>query len=129
MHAMKEIRRKGFTLIELLVVMTIIATLLSLAAPRYIGNVEKANEATLRENLATLRDGLDKYYADTGKYPIKLDDLVQYKYFRKIPLDPITDSNRTWVIVPPEDPKKGGIFDVHSGAAGRAHDGTFYREW
>jgi general secretion pathway protein G len=129
MEVMNGYRIKGFTLIELLVVMTIIATLLTLALPRYIGNVDKANEATLRENLATLRDGLDKYYADTGKYPMKLDDLVEHKYFRKIPLDPITDSNLTWIIVPPSDPQKGGIFDVHSGAAGHAHDGTLYREW
>src|SRR4051812_34797539 len=89
--------RKGFTLIELLVVMAIIATLLALAAPRYIGNVDRAKEATLRENLASLRDVLDKHYADAGKYPTNLDGLVAGKYLRKIPLDPITDSNRTWV--------------------------------
>lgn len=129
MRSMKQIRQIGFTLIELLVVMTIIATLLSLAAPRYIGNVQKASEATLRENLSSLRDGIDKFYADNGKYPMNLDELVQRRYFRKIPLDPITDSNKTWVIVPPEDPKKGGVFDVHSGAPGRARDGTYYREW
>jgi len=129
MRTYKQSRLRGFTLIELLVVMAIIATLLSLAVPRYIGNVEKANEATLQENLATLRDVIDKFYADTGKYPTKLDDLVKNKYFRKVPLDPITDSNQTWVIVPPEDPQKGGIFDVHSGAQGRARNGTLYKEW
>jgi general secretion pathway protein G len=122
-------KRLGFTLIELLVVMAIIATLLALAAPRYIGNVDKAREATLKENLATLRDSLDKHYADTGKYPAALDDLVTRKYLRRIPLDPITDSNRTWIIVAPADPQAGKVFDVASGAPGRARDGTSFRDW
>lgn len=119
----------GFTLIELLVVMAIIATLLTLAAPRYIGSVEKSKEAVLRENLASLRDVLDKYYADTGKYPLALDELVTRKYMRKIPIDPIMDSNRTWIVVPPDDAQKGAVFDIHSGATGKARDGTPYREW
>jgi len=119
----------GFTLIELLVVMTIIATLLTLAAPRYMGNVDKARESVLTENLATLRDVIDKHYADTGRYPTELQDLVTSRYIRKIPLDPLTDSNRTWIIVPSQDPEKAGIFDIHSGAKTRARDGSYYRDW
>ncbi len=124
-----QLRRAGFTLIELLVVMAIIATLLTLAVPRYIGNVEKAKEATLRENLSTLRDVVDKHYADTGKYPASLDDLVTRKYLRKIPVDPITDSNQTWVVVAPDDPQKGGVYNVHSGAPGKARDGSAFQDW
>ena len=90
--------KKGFTLIELLVVMAIIATLLSLVAPRYFHSVDKSNEAVLRENLATLRDLLDKHYADTGKYPDNLQVLVAKKYLRSIPVDPVTGSAETWVI-------------------------------
>lgn len=127
MNRLKKI--KGFTLIELLVVMAIIATLLSFAAPRYIGNVDKAKESVLRENLSTLRDVLDKFYADTGKYPQALDELVTRKYLRKIPLDPITDSNRSWVVVPPENPDLGAVFDIHSSATARARDGSLYRDW
>lgn len=119
----------GFTLIELLVVMAIIATLLSLAAPRYIGNVDKAKESVLKENLASLRDVLDKHYADKGKYPANLDELVAHRYLRKLPIDPITDSNKTWVVVPPADVQLGGVFDVRSGASGKARDGTNYRDW
>lgn len=122
-------KQTGFTLIELLVVMTIIATLLSLAAPRYMGNVDRAKEAVLRENLASLRDGLDKHYTDKGKYPAALDELVTQKYMRKIPIDPITDNNRSWIVVPPSDPEKGGVFDVHSGATTKSRDGTSYRDW
>jgi len=122
-------KKRGFTLIELLVVMAIIATLLTFAAPRYIGNVDKARESVLRENLASIRDVLDKFYGDTGKYPQSLDDLVTHKYLRKIPLDPVTESNKTWVVVAPENPDLGGVFDVHSGSSALAKDGTLYREW
>lgn len=121
--------RKGFTLIELLVVMAIIATLLALVAPRYFHSVEKSKEAVLRENLGTLRDLLDKHYADTGKYPENLQALVAKKYLRSIPMDPITGSADSWVAVPPENPERGGIYDIRSGALGKARDGTPYSEW
>ena len=121
--------RGGFTLIELLVVMAIVGLLASLVVPRYIGNVDKAKEAVLRENLATLRDVLDKHYADRGKYPAKLPDLVTDRYLRQIPDDPITESNQTWLVVPPPNPEMGGVFDVKSGAPGRGRNGRLYREW
>jgi len=121
--------RRGFTLIELLVVMAIIATLLTIALPRYFGSVERSKEAVLHQDLSILRDALDKYYGDTGKYPDALEDLVNKRYLRAIPVDPITDSATTWVIVPPEDPAKGGIYSVKSGASGKARDGTAYAEW
>jgi general secretion pathway protein G len=120
---------RGFTLIELLVVMTIIATLLTLAVPRYFGSLEKAKEAVLREDLAMFRDALDKFFSDTGAYPAVLEDLVLRKYLRSIPVDPITESAATWVIVPPNDQRKGGIYSVKSGAEGLARDGTSYRDW
>jgi general secretion pathway protein G len=122
------VKRNGFTLIELLVVMAIIALLLTVAAPRYIGKVERAKEATLRENLATLRDVLDKHYADHGKYPMKLEELVERRYLRRVPLDPYTESDQTWLLVPPPDPEKGAIFDVHSGANGKTDSGAPLRE-
>lgn len=123
------IRLRGFTLVELLVVLAIIATLLSVAAPRYTGSVDKAKEAVLKENLATLREAIDKFAGDTGKYPATLDDLVTKRYLRRIPLDPITDSSTTWVVVPPTDPQKGAIFDVKSGASGKSRDGTVFGDW
>jgi len=121
--------KRGFTLIELLVVMTIIALLLTIAVPRYFGNIDRTKEAVLRENLATIRESLDKFYADTGKYPASVDELVNLRYLRKIPVDPITDSANTWTVIPPADPKKGGIYDVKSGARGKARDGTLYSDW
>jgi len=126
---MKNIGGKGFTLIELLVVMAIIALLLSLAAPRYFSSVEKSRETLLRQNLSLTRHVLDQYYGDNGKYPDTLEALVTTKYLRSLPFDPLTDSNSSWIIVPPDTPEKGGVFDIHSGAPGNARDGTAYREW
>ena len=125
------IRRQGvgFTLIELLVVFAVIALLVSIVAPRYFNSVEKSKETVLKQDLSTMRDALDKYYGDTGKYPDALEDLVSKKYLRKLPVDPITESAETWAIVPPEDTEKGGVFDIHSGAPGNARDGTPYSSW
>ena len=121
--------RRGFTLIELLVVLAIIATLLTIALPRYFGSIDKSKEAVLRENLFLMREAIGRYYADRGRYPETLDALAADKYLRKVPLDPITDSATTWVVVPPEDPQKLGVYDVRSGAPGKAIDGTEYTQW
>lgn len=123
--------KRGFTLIELLVTMAIIATLLAIAVPRYLGSVDKAKEAVLRENLAAMRDAIDKYYGDTGKYPTDLDTLVQARYLRAVPLDPITESATTWVLTPPPGGSGGdaGVYDVRSGAEGAGRDQKPYGEW
>ena len=122
-------KRPGFTLIELLVVLAIIATLLTIAVPRYYASLDKSKEAVLKENLYQLRDAIGKYYGDRGKYPESLQALATDKYLRKLPLDPITDSDATWIVVPPEDPQKGGVFDVRSGAQGKGLDGTEFSTW
>ena len=119
----------GFTLIELLVTMAIIAVLLTLAVPRYFGRVEAANEAVLRDDLHQMRDALDKYYGDNNRYPDQLQDLVTKRYLRRIPPDPITGSDKSWVVVPPKDPRLGGVADVKSGAPGKARDGTPFNAW
>lgn len=121
--------RNGFTLIELLVAMTIIALLLSIVTPRYFHSVSKAEEAVLKQDLSLMREALDKYHADTGKYPDTLEDLITRKYFRKIPVDPITQSSTTWILIPPSSDEKGAIFDIKSGAPGTGKDGTAYADW
>lgn len=123
------VKRRAFTLIELLVALAIVALLLSIVVPRYFGGIARAEESTLRANLAILRDALDKHYADTGRYPDTLEVLVARKYLRSVPEDPLTRARSTWVIVPPEDRTRGGVFDVKSGAPGRASDGKAYAEW
>jgi general secretion pathway protein G len=123
------VRRTGFTLIELLVALAIIALLLSIAVPRYFGGLARADEAALREDLMLMRDAIDKHFADTGRYPAALGELVTKKYLRAIPPDPITQSTATWIQVPPADARLGGVFDVKSGAPGTGVDGKPYAQW
>ena len=120
---------KGFTLIELLVVMAIIATLLSIVSPRYFNSIDKAKETVLRQDLAIMRDAIDKFYSDMGSYPITLDELVERRYLRSIPIDPLTESNETWVEMPPLNEEEEGVYDVSSGYNGQALDGSYYEEW
>ena len=122
-------RAGGFTLVELLVVMAVIATLLTIAVPRYYTSLDRSKEVVLKENLYQMRDAIGKYYGDKGKYPESLDALASERYLRKVPLDPITESTTTWVVVTPEDPQKGGVIDVRSGAQGKALDGTEFTTW
>jgi general secretion pathway protein G len=121
--------KRGFTLIELLVVLAIVATLLTLALPRYFGSVDKSKEAVLKENLFQMRDAISRYHADKGRYPETLDSLASDKYLRKVPIDPVTDSAATWIPVRPDDPQKTGVYDVRSGAPGKASDGSEYSQW
>jgi general secretion pathway protein G len=123
-------RRRGFTLIELMVVLAIIATLLAIAAPRYFASLDRAREASLRESLLVMRDAIDKYHGDTGRYPETIDELVSKRYLRKLPPDPITDNVTTWIIVmPPAGAAPGNVYDIRSGAEGVGADGTPFAEW
>lgn len=122
-------RRSGFTIVELLVVMAIIALLMSIAVPRYFHSTDKAREAVLKQNLLQMRDAIDKFYGDRGRYPASLEDLVDRKYLRRIPPDPITDSAATWQVVAPQEAGIGMVFDVKSGADGTALDGSRYADW
>jgi general secretion pathway protein G len=121
--------KRGFTLIELLVVLAIVGTLLTLALPRYFSSVAKSKEVVLKENLFQIRDAISRYNADKGKYPETLEALVADRYLRKVPIDPITESPATWLVVAPEDPQKTGVYDVRSGAQGKGIDGTEYVQW
>src|SRR4051812_23313423 len=118
--------QKGFTLIELLVVLAIVALLITIVAPNYVGRVDRAEEAVLKQDLLVMRDALDKHYSDMGAYPSSLDELVSKRYLRNIPADPMTQRADTWIAVPPNDGRKGGVFDVHSGAKGVGSNGKAY---
>jgi general secretion pathway protein G len=122
-------RRRGFTLIELLVVMAIIATLLTIAVPRYFGSVQRSREAVLMQDLATLRESIDKFYGDTGKYPQTLAVLVEKRYLRSIPVDPIAKAADKWIVSSSDDPEDNGVNDVKSGAEGVGENGVAYAAW
>ena len=125
---------RGFTLIELLVVISMISILAAMGTVQYRNSVRRTEEATLKKALFEMRDLIDQYYADKGKYPSSLDSLVSDGYMRKIPTDPITKAADTWQTTPAEpDPAnpsaEPGVYDVKSGATGTALDGTNYSEW
>lgn len=123
-------RQRGFTLVELLVVMAIVATLLSIVVPRYFRHLDLARENSLKQTLSVLRETIDKYHADTGRYPETFDELVDKRYIRRVPVDPVSESSETWITLPPpQSPASNLIWDVHSGAEGSAHDGSAYSEW
>lgn len=122
-------RTRGFTLIELLVVLGIVALMLTLAVPRYFPSIDKSKEVVLADNLRNLRGLIDQYYGDTGRYPDSLDQLVEKKYLRALPRDPVTDSDTTWIVVPPEDGLKGNVYDIKSGAPGNDRRGKPYADW
>lgn len=122
-------RGRGFTLIEMLVVMAIVALLLTIAVPRYFGAIEKSKDVILRENLQVLRSTLDKFYADKGFYPENLDELVVNGYLRAVPLDPVTESKNTWILIPSADSDIKGIANVKSGAVGQSKDGLAYESF
>lgn len=113
----------GFTLIELLVVLAIVALLSTIALPRYFQSIDKGKEVILVENLRLSRDAIDKFYADRGRYPNSLNELVELKYLRSLPIDPITSSSQTWNFVAPKNESEGAIADLFSGAEGRSLEG------
>jgi general secretion pathway protein G len=119
----------GFTLIELLVVLAMVALLLTIAMPRYFSSVEKTKDAVLRENLKVLRLSLDTFQADKGRRPVSLVELVEHKYLRSIPIDPVTESAATWVLLPSSEADQDGIIDVRSGAPGAGVGGLAYEAY
>jgi len=122
-------RAAGFTLIELLVVLAIVATLLMLVTPRVLQHEQTARESVLRDNLGTLRRVIDAFHEDRGRYPESLEELVERRYLRVVPLDPVTGTRDTWRVTPPPEGEKGAVFDVHSGAPGEGRDGRPYVDW
>ncbi|WP_227869580.1 type II secretion system protein [Undibacterium parvum] len=119
----------GFTLIELLVVLAIVALLASLAMPRYFQSIDTAKETVLADNLRMTRETIDKFYADTGRYPETLNELVEKKYLRSLPFDPIVDSAINWVLEAPEASDKGSIYSIKSSAPGADRNGKLFADF
>lgn len=125
----KRHTHNGFTLIELLVVLAIIGSLLTIAVPSYFASLDNSRETALRQSLSVMRDAIDHYRGDVGKYPDSLQDLVTRRYLRNIPSDPVTGVADAWVIEAPPDAGTGAVRDVRSGAPGNGRDGTAYGTW
>ena len=127
-------RDSGWTLIELLIVIALVMILATMALTQYRGSILAAKEAALKSDLFLMRDAIDQYYADKGRYPESLQTLVSESYLRAVPKDPFTNSSDTWQTVNAE-PEPGstasttGIYDVKSGADGVSSDGSRYADW
>lgn len=116
----------GFTVLELLVVLAAIGLLLAVATPHYIRHVETAREVALKQNLREMRDAIDKFYADQARYPATLEELVDKRYLRNVPIDPVLQRRDGWLLVAPDGAGRSPVFDVRSGAEGRTGDGASY---
>ena len=125
------VNQGGFTFVEIMIVLAVIGILVTMAQPSFSTSVWRAREATLKEDLFIFRDVIDQYYADQGEYPPTLEALVEMRYLRKIPKDPITATHDTWLVVYAfsELGEEEGIFDVKSGSDMVGLDGTPYTEW
>jgi prepilin-type N-terminal cleavage/methylation domain-containing protein len=121
----------GFTLIELLVALAIVALLLTIALPRFLGSLEKSKEVALQEDLKVMRASLDRFLADNGRFPASLEELVEKKYLRAIPVDPVTESSETWIAIIDRDTEgnENGVADVRSGAQGYSREGLPYENF
>ena len=125
---------RGFTLLELMIVLSLIVLLASIGLMQYRSTVQRGREAVLAENLYRMRDAIDQFHVDKGKYPADLSELVSAGYLRSIPLDPMTNSTESWQLIPAEpDPSNPtadiGIYDIKSGSEALGLDGRKYADW
>lgn len=131
----KRTSQSGFTLIELIIVVTIVGLLAGIALVNVRHAQRKAAENILKANLTNMRKAIDDFYADKQRYPSALQELVDEKYMRRIPPDPITRSSDTWIEIRDDANASGletssdlndsgapGVVDVKSGAPGQTID-------
>lgn len=125
---------RGFTLIEMMVVISLVVVLATIGLMTYKDSVQRGREAVLKENLFRMREAIDQFYVDKGKYPADLNELASAGYIRAVPIDPVTGSDDTWQLIPAEpDPNNPsldiGIYNVKSGSEAVSLEGTPYADW
>jgi general secretion pathway protein G len=131
----------AFSLLEMMVVIDLILVLATFALPIYQSIIVHGRETVLREDLFTLRSQIDQFTHDNARAPASLQELVDKGYMGAVPVDPMTGSSDSWQLDTETEKLSAvssqlsataaplGIADVHSGAEGKALDGTDYGEW
>ena len=143
-------------MIELLVTISILGILASVAMPLAQTTATRTRELELRRNLRKIREGLDQFKAEYDKatanaadareefkkkrsmdrsgYPLTLEEMVETKTLRRVPLDPMTPDGK-WVTRSfsdnPESSLSDGkdVYDIRSASTAVALDGTRYDTW
>lgn len=132
-NAKRKMRNcKGFSLLELVIAMFILIILLSVAIPTFQYTIQHAKETVLKENIRQMENAIDQYGADKGKLPQSLQELIEARYLREIPVDPITEKAE-WEEVQGEDGFSGeggqGLKEIKSLADGEDSSGKPYKEY
>lgn len=100
---------EGFTLIELLVVIVIISVLAGLVVSNFVGVRLRGRDAQRKSDLRQIQSALELYRADNGYYSPTLASCgSEFQgtganppvYMRKIPCDPINDTNYVYTAAP-----------------------------
>jgi general secretion pathway protein G len=140
--------KQGMTLIELVISVAVLSILASMAMPMARNSVIRTKEVLLREKLREIRTAIDRFYdknhrdaptmPEEEKYPKNLEQLVQKKYIRKIPEDPVT-GKAEWIIISytdtfdPDyfiaDQNPENVYDIRSTSEDTALDGSRYVTW
>ena len=136
--------RRGLTLLELIVCTVIIGILSATAVPVAKNVVRRQKENLLRENLKEMRKAIDRYYekksaeqpglADAQYYPASLEELVERRYLRRIPVDPFTEKADWQTRSSTDDPvgsisNRLNLFDVYSSTQEKDSSGQPYANW
>lgn len=113
---------------EVLLVVALIGILYVAAKVVVAPALLSSKEQVLKENLRVMRKAIDDYHVDRKTYPPSLKELVDQKYLKEMPIDPLTKSRDTWT-TESSGTSFGDVYTVRSGSDGRASDGTEYRTW
>ncbi|MDD3148959.1 MAG: type II secretion system protein [Candidatus Riflebacteria bacterium] len=136
--------RSGLSLLELIVCTIIIGILSTTAVPIARNLVRHQKEELLQEHLRDMRKAIDRFYEkkaarepgldDASYYPASLEELVENKMLRKIPVDPFTEKpdwkTRSSTDLPhAEISNAQNVFDVYSASDKIDSRGRPYKNW
>ena len=130
---MKAIRRglnkdEGFTLIELMVVVMIIAVLIAIAIPSFLGFRKSAQDRSAQSELRNVLLSEKAYWLDNGQYTETAADILAFEPNANMDADPavgvsadLRDADAD-ILCLSRTSQSGNTFSLWEGASG----GTYY---